>query len=183
MKKVLSIVLAIAMIATMSVVAFAADTGSANAESATAAGSSTAEVKGTYATGTRTDMYKVDVAWGALTYTYTEAAEVWNVETHTWDLQTEDAVGVWAATVAGTSDKVTVTNHSSKDVTVSLAFADDVEDDGTISGTWSVSSIALDACAEQGTPDTDSATLTISGKYLDEDASAAKIGTVTATIA
>ncbi len=183
MKKVLSIVLAIAMIATMSAVAFAAnETGSFAGEEANATATSNHEVFGIYATGARTDMYKVDISWGSMIFTYTEAAEVWNTTDHTWDLTADDAVGVW--TCEAGANKVDLANHSSKPVSVVLDFEDDVDADGDITGTWTNATVDLAACEEGGEAVPGSATLALTGKYLNEAGIATtKIGTVTAEIA
>ncbi len=181
MKKVLSIVLAIAMIASMATVAFAA-TGSMAGETPTATGSSSTDVLGSYVVGTRTDMYKVDVTWGSMKFNYTEAAEVWNTTTHTWDLTDDEAVGVWTPAAAG-ANKVDVANHSSKPVSIALAFVDNGEDADVITGVWTEATIALAACEEGGEAVPGSATLALSGKLTDEAAADAVIGTVTATIA
>jgi hypothetical protein len=179
MKKVLSIVLAIVMIASMATVAFA---NSMVAENAAATGNSEAPVYGTYEIGDRTDMYKVDVAWGSMEFIYTEAAEKWNTTTHTWDTA---EIGTWAP-AATDANKVALTNHSSKDVTVALAFVDDADDEATIVGNFDKASIVLDAVAGEGASavvDSDSALLSLEGDYNVEDAVKAEIGTVTATIA
>ena len=109
MKKVLSIVLAIAMIASMATVAFA------NPVTLTALGSQTIDVNGVYADGEKVGNYKVIVAWADMEFTYTTNATEWNVDTHMWDV-TEEAA--WAG--AGT---ITVTNHSDVKVTASAAYA------------------------------------------------------------
>lgn len=184
MKKVLSIVLAIAMIASMSAVAFAAnETGSFAGEAATATATSNHEVFGTYATGARTDMYKVDIVWGSMKFTYTESAETWNTTDHTWDLNDDAAVGVWTPAAEG-ANKVDLENHSSKPVSVALAFADNDEDADVITGTWTNATVALEAPAEGADEGVKgSATLALEGKFTDEDATDVVIGTVTATIA
>lgn len=184
MKKVLSIVLAIAMIATMSAVAFAAnETGSMKEEATTATASSDHEVFGTYATGARTDMYKVDILWGSMKFTYTESAETWNTEDHTWDLNAQDAVGTWAPAAEG-ANKVDLENHSSQGVSVALAFVDNGEDADVITGTWTNATVTLAAPAEGADEGVKgSATLALEGKLTNEEAADTVIGTVTATIA
>ena len=181
MKKVLSIVLAIAMIASMATVAFA---NSMVGENAAATGNSEAPVYGTYTINdeNRTDMFKVEVLWGSMEFTYTEAAEQWNTTEHTWDTA---EVGTWAP-AATDANKVILKNHSSEGVTVGLAFTDDVDDEATIVGTFDKASIALDAVAGEGTAavvDEDAALLSLVGDYNDEEAVKVEIGTVTATIA
>jgi hypothetical protein len=178
MKKVLAILMAIVMIASMSTVTFAADSGSANAESASALGASSVPVYGTYQIGDRTDMYKVEVVWGSMNFIYTEAAEAWNPSTHMWETS---EIGVWAPENVG-DNRVDLYNHSSKPVVIDLTFEDDVVGDGDLTGTWSIDSIALDACSELGDAPSDFATLSLSGKYTNKGAERIKIGLVTATI-
>lgn len=178
MKKVLAIFLVIAMIASMSTIAFAADSGSANAESATVGGVSSVPVYGTYVIGDRTDMYRVKVIWGSMSFIYTEAAEVWNTETHKWE--TSD-IGAWAPETVD-ANKVELANHSSKPVVIDLTFEDDVAGDGTLTGTWDVSTIELDACSEYGDAPSDIAALKLEGKFTNKVADHIKIGLVTATI-
>ena len=61
-------------------------------------------------------VYSVDITWGSLEFTYTEASKgVWNPET----LKYEGAVaGGW--TCATNADKITVTNHSNAAVSVTV---------------------------------------------------------------
>ena len=178
MKKVLAILLAIALIASMSTVAFAADSGSANAESASAAGSSSVPVYATYKVGDRTDMYKVEVVWGSMNFVYTEAAEVWNTQTHMWETS---EIGVWTPETAEAND-VYLANHSSQPVAIELSFQDDVAGDGDIQGTWDVETIELGACSEYGDAPSEIAELSLEGKYTNKGAEKVKLGLVTATI-
>lgn len=112
MKKVLSIVLAIAMIATMSVTAFAAE-GDKTLNAA--AGTAEFDVNGIYNLGVQTDKYKVIIAWDDFTYTFA-SGETWNPESHKWDLTGGD--GKW--TVA--DKNITVTNHSSQPVKATASY-------------------------------------------------------------
>jgi hypothetical protein len=181
MKKVLSIVLAIVMIASMATVAFAATGSMGDVASTTATGNSDHPVYGTYTIGDRTDMYRVTVAWGSMEFIYTEAAEVWNTEDYTWDTA---EIGTWAP-AATDANKVELTNHSSKDVTVALSFEDKADAD-TLTGNFDKATIVLDAVVGEGDDavvDSDSALLSLTGDFNDEAAQKAEIGTVKAVIA
>ena len=109
MKKVLSIVLAIAMIASMSVVAFAA-----TVESIPAAKAAEIPVNGVYAKDGTTSVYKVDVSWDDFTYTYT-SGKIWNTTTYQWDLATG---GTWAVA----AKNINFVNHSDKAINVSATY-------------------------------------------------------------
>ncbi len=114
MKKVLSIVLAIAMIATMSVVSFAA-AGSASKE---AVGAFDAiDVTATYASGEKVPSYLIDLEWENLAFTYTSTNETWDTDEYKW---VASVGGSWSAAI---EDAVTVTNHSSVGVTAKAAYA------------------------------------------------------------
>ena len=112
MKKVLSIVLAIAMIASMSVVAFAAAGNTTiDAKSDSAA---SIPVNGVYAGDGMVPTWKIDIAWDDFTYTYT-SGKVWNPTTYTWDL---DGEGTWAIS----AKKINFTNHSADAINVSAEY-------------------------------------------------------------
>jgi hypothetical protein len=158
-----------------------AGTGSANADSTTADGYSEMGAYATYTVGDRTDMYRVDVNWGEMTFTYTEAAEIWDPVAHEWKTS---ETGVWAPSAEG-ANKVELTNHSSEGVTVALAFTDKADDADVIVGEFDKPTITLDAVAGEGASaivDSDSALLTLTGKFTDELTQKAVLGNVTATI-
>ena len=68
MKKILTLMLSLALLCVMAVPAMAADTIDRKG------GSTSADVKGTYVPGSGTaTVYSVDIAWGSLEFTYTDA--------------------------------------------------------------------------------------------------------------
>lgn len=95
MKKLFAILMAIAMIAALSVTAFAATAtiedvvAPNNSADITVTGDWTAEVKD--------DVYYVTLSQDALTFAYSEAVYEWNTSTMKWDTTTEAG---WAATSA-----------------------------------------------------------------------------------
>lgn len=104
MKKTLSIILALALILSLSTTVLAAE-------------SQSQDVTAKYEkTENEEAIYNVDIAWGDLTFTYSEHTEkTWNPDTHTYD---ENVTGGWDKTEAS----VTVTNHSNVEVTVAMAL-------------------------------------------------------------
>ncbi len=116
MKKLFAIIISVAMLATMSVTAFAADgNGSVN----TAGGSQNIDITANFNQGVeQAAVYKVDVEWGSMEFTYTEpSAGVWNPETHQYEGKVYQ--GFWSH--EADSNKITVTNHSNAEVTVNFA--------------------------------------------------------------
>ena len=81
MKKILTLMLSLALLCVMAVPAMAADTIDRKG------GSTSADVKGTYVPGSGTaTVYSVDIAWGSLEFTYTDASKgTWNPENHSYD--------------------------------------------------------------------------------------------------
>ena len=110
MKKLISLILALVMVMSLSVTAFAYETN--NGSEAT-----TINVKGTFKTaGAAGEKISVDVAWEGMEFTYTEgSAGEWLPGEHKY---AEDGEGAWS-TNKGT---VTVTNHSNVAVTATLNF-------------------------------------------------------------
>ena len=115
MKKILFIILVIAMIATMSVTAFAADASPKVLDNANVPGSAVINVEGVYNRGEQLHTYKIVINWQAFTYTFI-SGETWNPETHKWDLTGGD--GRWTI-----EDKnITITNHSSQPVKATASY-------------------------------------------------------------
>ena len=77
MKKMISIILALMLSLCMSITAFAAEINIRD-------GSTSTDVKGTYVSGGSTaTVYSVDVVWGSMEFTYTDAfTGTWNPVTH-----------------------------------------------------------------------------------------------------
>lgn len=109
MKKILSLILALAMIMSLSVTAFAAE-GITNGDT------DTADVKGTYSSEVTVTVYSVDISWEGLSFTYNGAFEGnWDPKTHEYENST--AAG-WAAG----NGTITVTNHSNTAITATPSY-------------------------------------------------------------
>ena len=173
MKKIFAILLTVAMLATMSVTAFAAEnTG----------GDTTINVKGTYvgAQGAG-EKISVDIAWEGMEFTYTDgAAGEWLPGEHKY---ADDAEGSWS-TNKGT---ITVTNHSNVAVTATLSFTTAVN--GVIgtftetSGTANDNVLTLATAVDTEVANAPAATaeFAISGAAITETKD--ELGTITVTIA
>ncbi len=83
-------------------------------------GSESRIVTGNYVEGSGSQtVYKVDISWGSMSFTYTAAGEgSWNPETHTYS---EGGSGSWTGIEEDTG-KITVTNHSNAAVKATLGF-------------------------------------------------------------
>ena len=104
MKKIITLLMALAMVMSLSVTAFASDLGGSK------------DVTAKYEQNeSEQPIYNVDLNWGDLTFTYTETTtKVWNPDTHTYDTTT---TGSWDKT----ESSITVTNHSNVSVDVSMS--------------------------------------------------------------
>ena len=119
MKKIMSLALALVMLMSLSVTAFAADTSPKTVEAEN--GTATIDVTAKYVADVAdpSDTYNVVVTWSGMEFTYTvEGTQTWNAETHKYDVQM-DETGTWSENTA----TITVTNHSNVAVNATLSFA------------------------------------------------------------
>lgn len=121
MKKIFTLLLAVLMIASMSVTAFAAETSATVGGDDQASYNQTIDVKGTYVAGNTTtgeyDYVSADITWGAMEFTYHASNDaVWNPSTHSYTTASE---AWWEAT----GNTITVANHSEYNMAVALIFA------------------------------------------------------------
>ena len=169
MKKITALILALTLVMSMSITAFATTVGT---------GDQDIDVKGKYLDNSTTPtIYSVDVTWGAMEFTYTESgAMTWNPADHTY---TDSTAAAWVAN----GNTVTVTNHSNAEVTASFAF--NALDYNTVTGSFDIASETLDAGVVDGYDAADKvvATLTLAGSLAETVTNFTKIGTITVTIA
>ncbi|MGI5850256.1 MAG: hypothetical protein ACOX8Q_09390 [Christensenellales bacterium] len=172
MKKVLSILLVIALSLFIATTAFAEPIG-------TEGGSANKEVTGTYVSGgTEDTVYSVDVTWGSMEFTYTDSfIGTWNAITHQYD---EPVAAAWSC--ASDANKITVTNHSNTPVTATMSYTPEASyTEVTSSFTKESISLATAVSTSLENAPTDSSLLTLSGA-LDNMANSTVIGSVTVTL-
>lgn len=174
MKKILSVLLALLLVCAAAVPALAKsgldlqDTDSA-------------VVKGTYEPGSSSAaVYSVDIAWGSMEFTYTDASEgTWNPQDHSYD---GAMAAAWSCKEDG-ADRITVTNHSNAEIAVSFRYDPD-EAHTDINGSFSNSTLTLPSAV--GTEKADAPSkftqLTLSGGALEKGAQGTTVGTVTVQI-
>lgn len=173
MKKMITAALAITMVAAMSTTAFA---GTGNIDKV--GGTQEIDVKAKYVDDSVViDTYSVDVAWGAMEFTYTLTGDLtWNTETHQFDDSTSAA---WSEK----GNEVTVTNHSNLGVGVALDFTADAGY-STVAGSFSQDEFLLESAVGKEVEKADSKTvsLNLDGTLADSTTALSKIGSVTVTI-
>ena len=171
MKKILSLILALALIMSLSVTAFAAeDNGNGEGEAATI------EISAIYKAGDAAkEIVSVDIAWGAMTFEYTDGADgQWDPATHTYGAKGK---GSWSAS----DNAIEVTNHSNVGIKATFTYNKAVE---TVTGTFSNEGVITLASAVNTTVEnapSGSVTLTLGGTMTAADAG--QVGTVVINIA
>ena len=166
MKKIITLLMALAMVMSLSVTAFASDLGGSKDVTAKYERSESEQ-----------PIYNVDLNWGDLTFTYTETTtKVWNPETHTYDTTT---TGSWDKTETA----ITVTNHSnvSVDVAMSVTPVDGTGVDVSLTGGSATLAAGVEGDVSGAASVT--GTLKISGTPNDTVTEAGvKVGEITVTI-
>lgn len=168
MKKLISLILALALVMSMSAVVFAED------QTNVSVGDYTADVTGTYVAGTTGGtIFSVDIAWAGMSFTYhAEQQPVWNVETHTYS---EVVAAYWEG--EGT---ITVTNHSNAKISATPTYTKNTGFESA-NMTFSTAKLLV-ASAESGSAQTGTITVTPSGS-LPANTEDTTIGTITIAIA
>lgn len=113
--KLLSGVMALALVACMGTTAFAAEGPQAgNTDITELDGTTDINVNIAATMVEEQPAYSVNVEWESMSFTYTDVAKTWSTTTHTWSAD----AGTWSA---ATSD-ITVINHSSEAVDVAATY-------------------------------------------------------------
>ena len=171
MKKLFTGIISLALAASMSLSAFAANTATNDGTAGT-----DITVNGKFQEGApATETVSVDLVWDDMSFTYTEGSKgIWNTKTHAYDNPT---AGGWAAT-NGTDPKITVTNHSNVEVNALFTFSTDISG---LNGSFTNDSLVL-ATAENTLPDnapTGETAFSVSGTGIDADKA---LGTITVSV-
>lgn len=169
MKKLLCVIMVVAMIATLSTSVFAGTISSKD-------GSDTSDVNAKYVKEDRVDVYKIEVTWGAMEFDYNASGRQWNTTTHTWDIDPE-APATWTVKSDNT---IKLANHSSAEVEAAFSFAANTAYTD-LSGTFSEETLTLEIPEAGKDAKVYSVTFTPSGSIPDTHSADAyaKIGTIT----
>lgn len=171
-KKILSLILTLAMVMGLSVTDYAAD-------GIISGGTDSANVTGTYSSKATVPVYSVDITWEDLNFTYNGASKGnWNPQTHKYE---DGTMAGWAAG----NGTITVTNHSNIAITATPSYTAKA---GYESADMNFSTDALQVATADngvdgtaGTAVTGMITVTPTGS-LPEDTEGATIGTITITV-
>lgn len=171
MKKCLSILLVLGVLLCLSLTAFATENTQNVAQNN---GMATIMVSGTYDAGEEpAQLINVDIAWGAMSFTYTAGDTSWNPDNHS----STTGEGSWS--VAKDTNYITVTNHSNAAVTAAFGFepAKDVD----VTGEFEDDKLTLATAVNTAVADAPSATtyFNITDGTIDADTD---LGTITVTI-
>ena len=174
MKKLLTVVLTVALALSMSVSAFAEE--STVTEDG---GNQSIDVNAKYNDSIQTPtVYHVDLTWGAMEFTYTvSGTKTWNADAHNYTVSTS---GAWTAS----GNEIAVTNHSNTGIKADFTYAKAAGFD-TVTGSFSQSSLTLPTAEGRETTDaalTGKTTLTLGGTLASDKTVSTKVGTVTVAI-
>lgn len=171
MKKTLSLFLALALMLSLAIPAFAASTNEG--------GNTSIEVKAKYSGSAATpETINVNIEWGAMEFTYNVGG------TKTWDAANHAYVDNTTESWSAAGNTVTVTNHSNVPVKATLRFAA-AEAYNTVTGAFDKSELTLATAVDTAVANApkDTAALTLSGTLADTVTQMTQIGTITVAIA
>lgn len=179
MKKILAVILSLALVVTMGTAVFA--DGEKNGLKS--GDEVKIDVSAKYNDGVNTPTkYSVDVSWGEMEFTYSVGGTlVWDAETH--DYSMTDASQNWSAE----GNTVTVVNHSNIAITAEFEYESD-EDYKDVTGSFDKESIEIKSAenvktdAESLKEVTGTATLTLSGSIDSSLKDFTKVGVITVKI-
>ena len=182
MKKLFTTLLSVAMLASMSVTAFAADD-----TVTTDGGSKEISVNAKYVGDASTlDVVSANIEWGAMEFTYSVGGtKVWDAQTHQYIVS--DATNSWSEN----GNTVKVTNHSNVDVKATFTYAAEsghaltgsftYDNNKTTDSTGAVS-LAKGAIGQVNAADYVTATLKLGGTPGSNITDFTKVGTITVKI-
>ena len=183
MKKLFATLLTVAMLASMSVTAFAAD----NDTVTTDGGSKEISVNAKYVDGATTPgVISADIEWGAMEFTYSVGGvKVWDAQKHQYTVT--NATNGWSEN----GNTVKVTNHSNVDVKTTFTYA--AESGNTLTGAFTYDnsktadstgavSLAKGVEGQVSTADYVTAALKLSGTPSSTMTDFTKVGTITVKI-
>lgn len=163
MKKLLTGILSLALAASMSVPAFAANTETNNGTAGT-----NITVNGKYQAGAESpDVISVDISWEDMNFEYTEGEKTWNPTTHQYD----QTPGKWS----NTPKYIYFKNHSNIDVRIKT----NAKPEGDIKFNFTETAQILLSADGRTTPDSSSTGVMIEGGSITKDG---KLGTITVGI-
>ena len=171
MKKMLSLILALVLMLSLTVPAFAAtNDGSQN---------TSIDVQAKYnGSSTTPDKINVNIAWGEMQFTYNVGG------TQDWDAVNHKYVNNTTQTWTAIGNTVTVTNHSNVEVKANLSFAA-ADAYNTVTGSFDKPTLTLATAVNTAVADApkDTATLTLGGTLADTVTQMTQVGTITVAIA
>lgn len=168
MKKIVSVFLLLAFMATLSITAFA--------EENVGTGGYTTDVNGSYVPGATSNgtVFSVDITWTNMTFTYhAEKGLVWDTETHSYS---EYQPAYWEG-----KGNITVTNHSNAKISAVPSYAAKTGYEDAYM-TFSTEKLALASAADNNQAVTGTIAVTPAGS-LPAMSESATIGSITVTIA
>ena len=173
MKKMLSLILALVLMLSLAIPAFA---------TTNVGGNTSIDVKAKYNGSSATpEKISVDIAWGAMEFTYNvNSTNVWDPSKHEYSVENSTS-GTWSAT----GNTVTVTNHSNVAVNAGLTF-NAANDYNTVTGTFDNTTLNLPSAEGKAFNDqtlVGTSVLTLSGTLGNDVTTLTKIGTITVAIA
>lgn len=192
MKKILAVLLVLAMAMTLALPAFADEPTTGGSSTGQAAGDSTINISGKYDNTQQSQeapVVSTDIVWdSSMTFTYTKPNPgTWNDKTHEYDGKTD---GGWDDTQ---KMPITITNHSDVYISVKLAFTKTCNEDiyecfwtkdsaGNYTQIYDTEGFVLESAVGKSKTEADSEAVYLS-IHGDPIATEGKIGTITVTIA
>lgn len=174
MRKITAFALSLALSLSLCVPTFAAESTVTEAD-----GKQEIDVNAKYVDSVETPtVYDVDVAWGAMEFTYTvSGTKTWDAAKHDYTVSTSDA---WSAS----GNEIRVTNHSNAAVKAAFSF-EALAAYSTVNGIFSENELSLPTAegkAVDAAELTGKTALTLSGELHKDTTDMTKVGTVTVTI-